>query len=142
MVVTHETLLRVRYADTDTMGIVYYGTYLEYFEVARTEMLRAAGLPYAELEARGYALPVREAQARYERGARYDDLLRITTSLEPNDGPRLRISYEIRLEADGALIATGETTLVFVSKETGRPVRPPQYYFDALERYSNQHRGS
>ncbi len=134
--VEHTSRIRVRYADTDKMGIVYYGKYFEYFEVARTELLRECGLPYSVIEAAGYGLPVSEASARYYRGAKYDDELRITARIPSIPGPRLAIDYEVRL-AGGELLAEGKTTLVFVSNETGRPTRPPQIYKDALERYAN-----
>src|SRR5579871_4471281 len=91
--IQHSTLIRVRYADTDQMGLVYYGKYFEYFEVARTEMLRAIGLPYAELEAAGFWLPVADASARYLRSAKYDDLLRIVARMPALVSPRLNISY-------------------------------------------------
>ncbi|HET6402095.1 MAG TPA: thioesterase family protein [Candidatus Kapabacteria bacterium] len=132
--IEHVTHIRVRYADTDQMGMVYYGKYFEYFEVARTEMLRACGLPYAEIEAAGFWLPVSEASAKYYHAAKYDDLLRVTARMPHVVSPRLEISYEARLDATEELIATGATTLVFVSSATGKPTRPPQIYRDAIER--------
>jgi acyl-CoA thioester hydrolase len=129
----HVTHLRVRYADTDQMGIVYYGKYFEYFEVARTEMLRACGLPYASIEAAGFRLPVAEASAKYFRGAKYDDLLRVTASMKREPTTRLEIHYDVHLEETGELIAEGETMLVFVSTSTGKPSRPPEMYRRALE---------
>jgi len=127
--------MRVRYADTDKMGIVYYGKYFEYFEVARTELLRACGLPYRTIEAAGYGLPVSEASARYYRGAKYDDELFITARIPSVAGPRLDIEYEVRINGEEEIIAEGKTTLVFVSNETGKATRPPQIYKEALERY-------
>lgn len=136
--IEHTTNIRVRYADTDQMGLVYYGKYFEYFEVARTEMLRACGLPYAEIERAGYGLPVRDASARYYRGATYDDLLRVTACLKAEHSSRLEISYTIRLDPTDELVAEGATTLVFVSKATGRPTKPPEIYREALERFAGQ----
>lgn len=133
--IEHVTHIRVRYADTDQMGMVYYAKYFEYFEVARTEMLRACGLPYAEIEAAGFWLPVSEASARYLRAAKYDDLLRVTARMPATISPRLAITYEARLDATDELIAEGATTLVFVSSATGKPTRPPQMYRDAIERH-------
>ncbi len=130
----HTTSIRVRYADTDQMGMVYYGKYFEYFEVARTELLRAFGLPYAEIESAGFWLPVSEASARYLRAAKYDDLLRIVARMPVTISPRLDITYEVRLDATDELIAEGATALVFVSSATGKPARPPQIYRDALTR--------
>jgi acyl-CoA thioester hydrolase len=129
----HVAELRVRYADTDKMGVVYYGKYFEYFEVARTDMLREFGLPYAELEASGVMLPVSEASAKYLKGAKYDDVLQITCRLPHRTSPKLEITYEVR--HNGELLATGATTLVFVDAKTGRPVRPPKQYLDRVEHH-------
>jgi acyl-CoA thioester hydrolase len=134
----HVAELRVRYADTDKMGVVYYGKYFEYFEVARTDMLREFGLPYVDLEASGVMLPVSEASAKYYKGAKYDDLLRITCRMPHRTSPKLEISYEVRCNDE--LLATGETTLVFVDARTGRPVRPPKTYLDRIE-YHLKHKG-
>jgi acyl-CoA thioester hydrolase len=131
--IEHTTLIRVRYADTDKMGIVYYGKYFEYFEVARTEMLRASGLPYSEIEAAGYGLPVLDASARYLRSAKYDDVLRITARMEASVNARLAIDYTVHLDGTGELVAEGSTTLGFVLSSTGRPARPPKIYSDAIQ---------
>jgi acyl-CoA thioester hydrolase len=136
--IQHVTHLRVRYADTDQMGIVYYGKYFEYFEVARTEMLRACGLPYATIEAAGFRLPVADAKAKYLRGAKYDDLLRVTASMNNEPATRLEIRYDVHLEDTSELIAQGETTLVFVSSATGKPSRPPEIYVKALAQHSKK----
>jgi acyl-CoA thioester hydrolase len=136
--IEHTTLLRVRYADTDKMGIVYYGKYFEYFEVARTEMLRACGLPYSEIEKEGYGLPVLDASARYVRGAKYDDLLRITASMDASVTARLAIDYLVYLDTTNELVAEGSTTLGFVLSSTGRPARPPKVYHDALKAHIDQ----
>jgi len=136
--IEHVTHIRVRYADTDQMGIVYYGKYFEYFEVARTELLRACGLPYKTIESAGFGLPVTEANAKYIRGAKYDDLLRITARIPATVGSRLEIDYLVHLEETNELIAEGKTTLVFVSHTTGKPSRPPEIYREALKRFSNK----
>ena len=133
------SLLRVRYADTDKMGIVYYGKYFEYFEVARTEMLRACGLPYSEIEAAGYGLPVLEASAKYIRSVKYDDLLRITARMHATVSTRLVIEYLVQLDETGDLVAKGSTTLVFVLSSTGRPARPPKIYTEILQTYIDKH---
>jgi acyl-CoA thioester hydrolase len=113
------------------MGIVYYAKYLEYFEVARTEMLRSLGLPYREIEAMGFELPVSSASLRYYKGAVYDDELLITATLIPKRSPRVEIHYSVKRN-EGELIAEGETTLVFVDGKTGKPVRAPQFYLDVI----------
>ena len=116
------------------MGIVYYAKYLEYFEVARTEMLRAMGLPYLQIEEKGFELPVASASIKYFKGAAYDDELLITANLTPKLSPRVEIQYEVRRASDAELIVEGETTLVFVDGKTGKPARAPQFYLDCLNR--------
>ena len=130
---THTTSIRVRYADTDQMGVVYYAKYLEYFEVARTELLRAIGLPYREVEEKGFALPVATASINYYKGAVYDDELLVTATLSPKHSPKVEIHYEVRRASDNGLIAEGETTLVFVDRKTGKPARAPQFYLDVIK---------
>jgi acyl-CoA thioester hydrolase len=132
-VITHRSEVRVRYADTDKMSIVYNGNYLVYFEIGRTELLRSHGLPYVELERAGYLLPVLEAFAQYKTPAVYDDLLEIEASYQVARAPTIRIEYVIRRPADGAEIARGYTLHAFVRTGTMKPVRPPQMFFDALE---------
>lgn len=133
---TARTRLRVRYADTDKMGIVYYGKYFEYFEVARTEMLRGVGVAYADLEAAGYGLPVSKAAAEYFRGAKYDEELEIETRIPLESRAALEIVYRVHAVATGEIIATGSTTLVFISLKTGRPTRPPAAYVSAIKQHA------
>ncbi len=140
--IEHVTHLRVRYADTDRMGVVYYGKYFEYFEVARTEMLRACGLPYAEIEAAGFGLPVLDAKAHYRKGAKYDDLLRIAVRMEAGIQPRLVIDYEVFLDSTNELLVEGQTTLVFITSDTGRPSRPPAIYVEAMNTYLENKRAT
>ena len=121
---THETQIRVRYAETDQMGIVWHGNYLEYFEVARIEALRACGWAYRGLEEAGIMLPLVEAHLEYARPAKYDDLLTIKTMVREPATVRLRFEYEVRNEA-GELLTTGYTVLGFVDATTRRPCRPP-----------------
>lgn len=120
-----ETKIRVRYGETDQMGYVYYGNYAMYYEVARVESLRQLGLTYRELEAMGVMLPVVENRSRYIAAAKYDDLLRIVTTLREKPGVKIRFEYEIFNEAE-KLIHTGETLLVFIDMNTSKPCRPPE----------------
>ena len=123
---SHTIQLRVRYAETDQMGYVYYGNYAAYYEVARTEAFRTLGLPYADMEAAGVMLPVLEFGIRYHRPARYDDLLSLRISLSKlPTASSIRFEVETHNEA-GELLNTGFTTLVFAAKATGRPVRIPE----------------
>ncbi len=111
----HDTEYRVPYADTDQMGVVYYANYLEYFERGRTEMLRAGGMPYSELEKLGFFLPVSEAHCKYLRSARYDDLLTIRSFVTEIRGVRLTIGSEVRRGDE--LLVSGHVVLVSVNAE-------------------------
>ncbi len=115
--------VRVRYAETDQMGIAWHGNYLAWFEVARTDLLRAEGLTYRELERDGLRLPVIEAQARFVRPAQYDDLLEIHASIASLGRARVRFLYEV--QRAGEVLATGSTEHAAVD-ERGRPRRLPE----------------
>jgi acyl-CoA thioester hydrolase len=116
--------VRVRYAETDKMGIVYYANYLVWFEIARTDWLRETGWTYREIEAEGFGLPVIEAHCEYKSGARYDDEVEIRTTARLISPVRLAFDYTATRLADGAAIATGHTVHVAVDA-AGRPVRLP-----------------
>ncbi len=120
-----ETKIRVRYAETDQMGYVYYGNYAAYYEVARVESLRDLGLSYRDLEETGIIMPVMENCSRYLIPARYDELLTVRVSIKKKPGIKIIFSYEI-FNDEGKLINTGETKLAFIEKDTGRPCRIPE----------------
>jgi acyl-CoA thioester hydrolase len=98
--------IRVPYADVDRMGFVYYANYLVYFEMARSEMLREAGLPYSELEKRGIWLPVVSAHCDYKKPAHYEDLLLVLTRCSTENNVRLHIAYEVRRAGTATSVAT------------------------------------
>jgi acyl-CoA thioester hydrolase len=125
-----EIELRVRYAETDRMGCVYYGNYATYFEVARVETLRSAGITYKSLEDEGILLPVVEYNIRYYAPAHYDDLLLIKTVIPTIPGVKIRFEYETWRETE--LLNKGWTELVFVDGKTGKPVRCPSDVANAL----------
>lgn len=127
-----ETTVRVRYGETDQMGYVYYGFYAMYYEVARVESLRKLGLTYKEIEAMGVIMPVLENHSKYMAPGRYDELLRIVTTIRERPGVRIRFEYEIFNE-ENKLINQGETLLAFVDQKTNRPCRPPQAMAKVLE---------
>lgn len=114
--------ITVRYAETDMMGVVYHGSYLPWFEIGRTTLLKELGLPYRELEAAGYRLPVLEVTAKYFRPAVYDDLITVVTTMREKPLLRIRLDYEVRRGDE--LLATGHTVHAFIDRE-GKPVRPP-----------------
>ena len=116
--------LRVRYAETDRMGVVYYANYLVWFEVGRTEWLRETGRSYREIEVEGISLPVIEAHAEYRRPARYDDDLEIRTSVVLISPVRLRFNYEIWRQGEQSPLATGHTVHAALDPN-GRPCRLP-----------------
>lgn len=112
----------VRYAETDMMGVVYHGSYLPWFEIGRTTLLKEMGLPYRKLEEQGYRLPVLEVAARFLRPAHYDDTLTIVTTLRERPLLRIRLEYDVRRGDE--LLATGHTVHAFIDRE-GKPIRPP-----------------
>jgi acyl-CoA thioester hydrolase len=116
--------VRVRYAETDKMGVVYYANYFVWFEVGRTDWLRDRGWTYREMEAEGLRLPVIEAHSEYRLGARYDDDVDIRTHARRLSPVRLQFDYEIIRRADGAVLATGHTVHATIDRQ-GRPVRMP-----------------
>ena len=104
------------------MGVVYHANFLPWFEVGRTTLLKELGLPYRQLEAEGYRLPVLEVAVKYHRPALYDDTVTIVTSLREKPLLRIRLEYEARRGHE--LLATGQTVHAFIDRE-GKPVRPP-----------------
>ncbi len=130
--ITARTEVRVRYAETDMMGIAYHGNYLPWLEIGRTELLRQHGLPYARLEAEGYRLPVLEVNVRYARPALYDDVITIETSLP--EKPLLRIRLEYRLLRGEVTLATAHTVHAFLNHRN-EPVRPPPAFVEAVRHW-------
>ena len=121
---TSRSTVRVRYAETDKMGIVYYAHYLVWFEIGRTEWLRDTGWTYRAMEDEGFGLPVIEAQCEYKTSARYDDELQIETVARLVTPIRLAFDYRVLRPADGQTVATGYTVHATVDR-SGRPVRLP-----------------
>lgn len=130
----HETKIRVRYGETDTMGYVYYGHYASYYEVGRTDMIRKAGLTYRSMEESGIMLPVVHLECKFIKPARYDDLLIIRTTIRKMPTARISFFYEIFNE-EGEKINEGETSLVFTDRKNRRPTRPPASLIKALKPY-------
>lgn len=126
-----ETRVRVRYAETDKMGIVYYAHYFVWFEIGRTEWLRDAGWTYRAMEDEGYGLPVIEARCEYKSGARYDDDLRIETRARLVTPVRLAFDYRVARVDEEQAIATGVTVHATIDR-AGRPVRLPARVRDLL----------
>lgn len=119
----HATTTRVRYGETDQMGVVYHANHLLYFEMGRTELMRAAGLPYSVLEDRGILLVVTEAACRYRSYAVYDETLRIETRVARIGKASIRFEYRV-FASGGRLVSEGHTELAVVDREK-KPVRLP-----------------
>ena len=125
MTIRSSSTVRVRYAETDQMGVAYHGEYFAWFEVGRTDLLRGRGMTYRELESQGLHLPVIAAEAQYLRPARYDDVLEIRTRVTALSGARIRFEYEVVKEGADAPLATGSTAHAAVDQR-GRPRRLPE----------------
>ncbi|MDO4728569.1 MAG: thioesterase family protein [Bacteroidota bacterium] len=123
---------RVRYAETDKMGVVYHANYAIYFEIGRVEWLRNRGISYKEMEEQGIMLPVVSLSMSYKKSAYYDDLLTIVTRLKNLNAIRIEFEYEI-LNQHNELLTTGETTLVFINSQTKRPTPAPKHILSKLE---------
>ncbi|MHC4563167.1 MAG: acyl-CoA thioesterase [Planctomycetota bacterium] len=128
---TNTTRLRVRYSETDQMGTFYNSRALEWFECGRTELLRQLGVPYREMESRGVMLPLVESHVAYLGRACYDDELELQTAAEMTGKARVRFDVQITNVATDQPVARGWTVHAIVSAD-GRPVRPPQWFIDAV----------
>jgi len=126
------TRVRVRYAETDAAGVVYYGNYLTYFEVVRVELLRALGRPITSIEAQGVQMPVVEARLKYLRPARLDDLLDVSVSVESLGPASFACDYEVT--RDGLLLVSGWTRLAVCERDTGRAMPMPGWLRELFER--------
>ncbi len=124
---THTHHLRVRYSETDQMGTFYNSRALEWFECARTELLRSTGIPYTEMERRGLLLPLVEAHIEYRGRARYDDLLQLTSSMQMSGKARLRFDVQIVHALDAKPVTAGHTVHALVDP-AGKPIRPPSWF--------------
>ena len=123
--------VRVRYAETDQMGVVYHGNYAQYFEMGRVEWLRNMGVSYKWMEENGVMLPVVSLSMNYKKPARYDDLLTVKTILKSQTSVKIEFDYEIYNEKE-ELLTTGYSMLVFVDMKTGRPILPLSYVLEKI----------
>lgn len=133
MAYTYEHVHRVRYRDCDPMGVVYHTHYLDFFEVARTEALREAGVRYRDLEERGIIMPVVDASLQYRAPAFYDDVLVVTARFPQTPTVRVPIEYTVRREGEDDILVSGDTTLCFMDAERRQPIRPPDTVRDAFQ---------
>ena len=131
MMKEHKVEVRVRYGETDQMGVVYHGSYVPYFEIGRVEWLRNKGVSYKDMEQNGIALPIVSLHLNYKKPAKYDDLLTIHTKLKSYSGVKIEFDCEIRNENE-ELLTTAHFILVFVDVNSGKPTTPPQYILDII----------
>ena len=125
------TKTRVRYSETDQMGVVYHGNYAQYFELGRTEWLRSLGITYKSMEESGIMLPVISLICNYKKSALYDDVLTIKTSLQKKPLIKITFNFEI-INQNDELITTGKTVLAFIDIKTNKPVACPEYLLKKL----------
>lgn len=128
----HQIEVRVRYSETDQMGVVYHGNYIPYFEIGRVEWLRDKGISYKIMEESGIALPIVSMNINYKKSARYDELLTVHTTFKSQRSVKIEFDCAIYNESD-ELLTTAQFILVFISLKTGRPTVPPDYILDLLK---------
>jgi acyl-CoA thioester hydrolase len=128
----HQIQVRVRYSETDQMGVVYHGNYIPYFEIGRVEWLRDKGISYKNMEESGIALPIVSMNINYKKSARYDELLTVHTTFKSQSSVKIEFDCAIYNESD-ELLTTAQFILVFISLKTGRPTVPPDYILELLK---------
>ena len=132
MSVQDQVEIRVRYSETDQMGVVYHGNYIPYFEIGRVEWLRNRGISYKSMEQFGIALPIVSMSINYKKPARYDDVLNVKTTFKSQSSVKIEFDCEIA-DSDGELLTTAHFVLVFVNVKSGRPTAPPDNILQLLE---------
>ena len=129
---SYTSYVKVRYAETDQMGVVYHGNYAQYLELARIEWLNDLGISYKKMEDQGVMLPVYELHLKFKKSAKFDDILRIETRLSGKPGVKIEFDYQI-LNQEDELLTEAHTTLVFMDIKENKPIRCPQYILEKLK---------
>jgi len=129
--ITSKTHYRVRYADTDQMGVVYYGNYSRLYEIGRSELIRELGLPYTELEDAGIVMPVFSVECKYRNVIKYDELITIETTLKELPAARIEFFHRIFTQ-EGIMAHEATVVLVFLDMKSRRPIRAPEKLLDVL----------
>ena len=127
----HETLVRIRYGETDQMGVVHHGNYALYLEMGRTEWLREFGISYNDMEKNGVMLPVISMALNFKKSAHYDEVIKVKTQLKKTPSVKIEFEYEITNEA-GEILVEANTVLAFINMETKKPMKCPDYILDKL----------
>nr|WP_315200931.1 thioesterase family protein [uncultured Flavobacterium sp.] len=130
----HQIQIRVRYSETDQMGVVYHGNYIPYFEIGRVEWLRNKGISYKSMEESGIGLPIVNMNINYKKSAVYDELLTVHTVFKSQTSVKIEFDCAIYNEAK-ELLTTAQFLLVFVSLKTGKPIAPPDYILELLKTF-------
>lgn len=133
---SHSTKIRVRYADTDQMGYMYYGNYAEFYEVGRVEMLRSLGMTYKSMEDSGIIMPVTELKCKFIKPALYDEEITVNVMIDTMPSLRINFKYELFNERQ-ELINLGETTLVFIDQKKNRPCMPSEDFLSRMRVHFN-----
>ncbi|MBT8305134.1 MAG: acyl-CoA thioesterase [Bacteroidia bacterium] len=128
---SHEIKIRIRYGETDQMGVVYHGNYTQYLEMGRIEWLRNLGISYRKMEEDGIMLPVISLSLNFKKSARYDDVVNVKTQLKKMPTAKIEFDYEITNE-NGEILTTANTILAFIDMRTNRPIRAPKFILDSL----------
>ncbi len=129
---SHNTYVKVRYAETDQMGVVHHGNYAEYLEIARLDWLDTLGVSYKSMEKEGVMLPVYELHFKFIKSAKFDDKLKIVTKLKKAPSVKIEFDYEI-YNQDEELLTTANTVLVFMDTHSRKPIRCPEYILNKLK---------
>ena len=132
--ISYKTEIRVRFCETDKMQFLHHAKYLEFFEVARTEMLRYYGLPYKTIEDNGIEMPVMEISIKYKNAAFYDELLTVEASVKEINSPKVHIDYKV-IKENGLIAAEGYSVLAFMKTSSKKACRPPDFYINILRKY-------
>ncbi|WP_452232660.1 acyl-CoA thioesterase [Lacinutrix sp. MEBiC02595] len=127
----NEIFIRIRYGETDQMGVVHHGNYALYLEMGRTEWLRTFGISYSQMEREGVMLPVISMSLNYKKSAYYDDVVKVKTQLKKTPSVKIEFEYEITNEA-GEILVQANTVLAFINMKTKRPMKCPDYILDKL----------
>ena len=130
--IPHKIEIRVRYGETDQMGVVYHGNYAQYLEMGRIEWLRNLGVSYKKMEKDGIMLPVISLSLKYKKSVAYDDLIEVTTELKKMPTAKIEFDYLIS-NSKGEIITTAETTLAFIDMNSHRPIKCPDYILEKLK---------
>ena len=133
---SHSTKLRVRYAETDQMGYMYYGNYAQFYEVGRVEMLRSLGMTYKSMEDSGIMMPVLDLKCKFIKPALYDEEITIRVTMAKKPSVRIHFAYELFNEKQ-ELINEGETTLVFIDIKRNKPCLPSADFMERLQEFFN-----